>query len=255
MAIGFANDQGLLQRLVLGQPGFVSQGESVTPEFSLELHKMMIDPEPYPGSGLRFWDGGLNPTCIFSQVTPGGYLRIYPWTQVGRGIGVKQLCREFVKPVLKEFFPNVRQWRDIGDPSMGNSEQSDSEQSAARAIQDELDTIFEAGTVEWKIRREGVKRSLVRKVDGAPWVQIAASERQLTRALRGGWHYRKDASGRVLRDGAVKDMHSHPGDAFSYGSTRVLTYIDKGILLRVTEGPRFKAPQVITAHDWNPLGR
>jgi hypothetical protein len=77
MADAFSRDSGLLQRLVLGQPGFVPQGELVTPEFDLAKHKAEVDFEPYPGvTGLRFWDGGLNPTCIWGQLTPRGYLRI-----------------------------------------------------------------------------------------------------------------------------------------------------------------------------------
>ncbi|MDY0189022.1 MAG: hypothetical protein RBR16_13985 [Syntrophus sp. (in: bacteria)] len=253
MAEDFKDNPGLLQRLVLGQPGFVPQGEVVTPEFDLDKHKAKVDFEPYPGvTGLRFWDGGLNPTCIFGQVTPRGYLRIFPYTLVGQGIGVKQLIVDYVKPILREHFREVNQWRDIGDPSMAARDSSDSEQSPAKVIETELKTTFEAGSVEWTVRREGLKSALNRQIDGLPWIQISASERQLTRALRGGWHYRKDASGRVLRDKPVKDIHSHPGDAFSYGATRILNYMDKGIT-HVLDMPRTRTPRVISAHDWHPL--
>jgi hypothetical protein len=56
----------------------------------------------------------------------------------------------------------------------------------------------------------------------------------------------------VLRDKAVKDMHSHPGDAFSYGATRVLNYMHKGITT-VLDMPKVIVPRVISAHDWHPL--
>jgi len=68
--------------------------------------------------------------------------------------------------------------------------------------------------------------SPTRTVGLTPWVQIHPQARPLIRALSGGWHYAKDPSGRVIREGAVKDSASHPGDAFGYLVATLLRRMD-----------------------------
>ena len=176
MERALANDKGLLSRLVLGQPGFVSQGEAVTPEYDALIHRSSTDLEPYPNLvGYRFWDGYSNPACIIAQMNPRGQLHIFE-VLVGKGMGVKQLIAEFVKPACHTRYKQIPEWEDIGDPSMMTKDQSDYDQSAARVIETELRTNFRPGPVSWLVRREAVKNGLLQELpSGQPFILLSAS--------------------------------------------------------------------------------
>jgi hypothetical protein len=147
-------------------------------------------------------------------------------------MGTKQLVTEFVKPVMREHYPMIPEWEDIGDPSMASADQSDYEQSAALVIEDELHTHFRSGTKLWGPRKEALKTALLaRTPDGKyPFILLSASPlvQPLHRALSGGWHYRKLPSGLVVGKIPVKDDHSHPGDALSHGIPELLALAGTG---------------------------
>jgi hypothetical protein len=232
MEKALANDKGLLSRLVLGQPGFVSQGEAVTPEYNPLIHRSDTDLEPYPNLiGYRFWDGYSNPACIIAQMNPRGQLQIFD-VLVGKGMGVKQLISEFVKPICKTKYKQIPEWEDIGDPSMMTKDQSDYDQSAARVIELELNTNFRGGPVSWAVRREAMKNGLLQMLpSGHPFLLLSGSPsvQPLHNALRGGWHYRRFPSG-VIGKIPVKDPHSHPADALSYGVCELLNLSASGMI-------------------------
>lgn len=247
MAIDFADNQGLLDRLVHGRPAFIVQGEKVTPEYDPEIHRAKVQLEPYPGlRGYRFWDGGHNTTCILAQITPRGQLHIFRHSLVGVNTGAWQLINDYLKPILKEYYKMIPEWVDIGDPSMAYKEQSDISQSAAMIINRELKTTFMGGPSAWNTRLQAVKYALLKKIDKGsdyelPFLQICPNEKHLHRALRGGWHYKKEAGGRVLAsEGGVKDYHSHPGDALSHALPLVLNTARSGILDYVGRGNRIR---------------
>lgn len=207
----------LYARYVEGKFSFVAIGESVTPEYDEKRHRSKKMLMPMDGlTVFRLWDGGLNPTCVFLQIMPSGVLHFLD-TVRGENMGVKQLIQTRIKPLLLRRYDKVRDWRDIGDPSMANREQSDSSQSAAEIIHKDLDTVFEKGESNWENRREALKEMFDRDM-----CLLSPHEGVLHRAFRGGWHYHKDAAGRVLKDKPVKDIHSHPGDAVSHGVARIL---------------------------------
>jgi hypothetical protein len=222
---GYRDRPELYQRYVLGKFSFVSLGESVTPEYSETIHRSKDKLNPIVGvSGLRFWDGGLFPAIVIAQLTPSGRLFVLD-TVIGENIGVKQLILTKLNPLLSSpRYNKISDWRDIGDPAMTNKEQSDSSQSASAIINDTLETNFEGGQIHWHPRREALKEALSRMVGGEPLVQVSFHEGHLHRALRGGWHYKKDNSGQVIRDKPIKDKHSHVGDAFSYGIGKILPW-------------------------------
>lgn len=218
----FKNDTGLHMRYVEGKFAFVMVGVKVAPEYNEKIHRAGIDLKPLPAcQGYRFWDGGLNPTCVIFQSTPSGRLFGLD-TLVGENIGMRQLIRTRVKPLMDTKYAAVKEWRDIGDPALRQREQSDSENTASAIIEEELSTTFEPAPVDWNARREGIKEALSRLSGGEPMVLLSRNEGILHRALRGGWHYRKDATGKVMSDKPVKDKHSHPGDAFGYGMAVIL---------------------------------
>lgn len=220
----YAHRPELYARYVKGQFAFVPLGEAVTPEYNEQIHRPNYVLNPIKGARtFRFWDGGLCPSCVFLQITPRGRAFVTD-TLRGENMGMKQFIHSQVKPVIAQRYGEVSIWRDIGDASLANREQSDSSQSAAEIINTELGASFEKGEMGWDVRREAVKELLTRLVDGEPMLQVSKHEVILHRGLKGGWHYHKDSSGKVLRDAPVKDIHSHPCDALSHGIARIFQY-------------------------------
>jgi hypothetical protein len=215
------DDPGLLARLVLGEPGFVVQGVAVTPEYESLKHKSFLDLQPVEGvRGYRFWDGGHNPTCIVAQITPGNRLNVLE-SFVGEGIGMSQLIEEYVGPAMKNRYGMIKDWEDTGDPNLMSKDQGDIRRSPAWFIESLLDASYIPGPVRWETVSTGVKAALQKRVDGLPWVQISKSEYYLSKGLRGGWHYRKSPTGQ-LSSKPVKNIYSHPCDAFAHGCCYLL---------------------------------
>lgn len=213
----------LLARLVEGKPAHVYSGEAVTPEYS-DRHRASIILDPLPGViCYRLWDGGLNPSCILCQITPGGRLFVLDALREPNG-GMKQFITSQVKPVIAAHYAKITQWRDLGDPALNERDQSDSTVTAASIINEELKATFEPGVSSWEARRESVKELLNRQIDGEPLVLVSKRALILHQALSGGWHYKKTPTGAVLRDKPVKDMHSHPADAFCHGIAKIFQY-------------------------------
>lgn len=238
MEAALKDDEGLLNRLVLGRPGFVTQGQKVTPEYDEELHRYSEPLYPYPNLvSYRLWDGWLNPSCIVCQLTARGQLIVYE-AIVGKGMGMYQFVTEMVKPIMEERYSTIPQWEDIGDPSIADVDQSNSWSSASQVIEKELDTLFRPGIRAWQPRREALRTALKKKAKGTkeelPFVLLSGGvlTQPLHRALRGGWHYRVDPSGRVVGRSPipVKNEHSHPGDAFSYGLPEFLHLAAGGLI-------------------------
>lgn len=226
----YINRPELYARYVKGQFAFVPLGEAVTPEYNEDIHRSKIPLIPLPVLTFRFWDGGLYPTCMFFQVSPRGR-SFTPDVVRGENIGMKQFIQSQVKPLMSTKYQVVEKWRDIGDPSLANREQSDSSQTAAGIIEAELGTTFEKGEMGWEVRLEAWKELLTRLVDGEAMFQHSSPI--LHRCLKGGWHYNVNSSGVVNRDIPVKDIHSHPGDAGGHGIAKIFQYQPKITVRRI----------------------
>lgn len=217
-----AGRDDLIRRFVDGKHGHQQVGRPVTPEWVDDLH-LADDLRPVAGVPLQLlWDGGHNPTCIISQVTPLGNWLVFE-VIVGDGIGMVQLIEDVVKPRLTDRFRDwfVDRggfgWRHIGDPALDQREQSSIFQSAALVIRRELGGVFLKGPVKPDARIRPLRAVLSKHHGGRGVVQVDRSHgKALWHALRGGWHWR------VGRTGAIgeipKNIHSHPGDAFGYGA-------------------------------------
>lgn len=219
MARNWAHRPDLVRRFVEGKHGYQQVGRSVTPEWDDALH-LAAKLEPVPNAPLQLlWDGGLNPTCIITQVTPLGAWLVLE-AHVGDGIGVEELIHDIIKPRLTTKYADWNGkggWRHIGDPAMKNREQSSSLNSAALVIQRELGGAFLPGPVRTEARTDPLRAVLRRVQRGVGLVRVDRDNaRAVWHALRGGWHYH------VARTGVVgdieKNIHSHPGDAIGYGA-------------------------------------
>lgn len=204
------NRPDLVRRFVEGKFGFQQEGKAVTPEWNDLIH-LDVGLNPIRGQELvLLWDFGLNPTCIVTQITP---MRLWFVLDalVGDGIGVDQLIKNEVKPLLADKYRGFS-WRHIGDPQGSMREQSNSEESAVRVIRRQLGGVWRPGP-----------RSIQERVQPL---------RAVWHSLRGGWHHHVTRTGLTSGD-PVKDIHSHPGDAMGYGAAILFPL---GKLLRSPRG-------------------
>ena len=219
----FKHDPGMYMRFVEGKPAFTLLGEKVVPNYDDKKHRSQVILNPIPGvEVIRGWDGGHWPTVVFMQIDPRGRLLVLD-TIRGEHIGVKQLIDYYVRPLMENRYKDIPRWLDFGDHTMATSAEADITLSAACVIEKEFNTVFYPGPTGRKpqIIAESLRQLCDDEVDGMPKLCISAHEGVLHRALRGGWHYTKDPSGKVIKDKPQKDIHSHPGDAFGNAVARL----------------------------------
>jgi len=206
----------LKQRFSEGDFGFQHPGEPVTPEFNKAIHVKpslsVLDSPIY-----LCWDFGLNPTCLISQVSPMTNW-LFHEAYVGDGIGTFELIQDIIKGRISERFKGLP-ISHYGDPQGRRREDSSSQNTAVKVIKDELGGRWYPGPTLWPERRDAAKRVLGLLRNGTGLVQIDEKRaKPLWHALRGGWHYQRHANGQISTQPNKKGMHSHPGDAFSYGA-------------------------------------
>lgn len=213
----WAHRPDLLRRFVQGKHGYQQVGRPVTPEWSDELHLSKYV-KPVQGVPLHLlWDGGLNPTCIITQVTPMGDWFILE-AHVGEEAGAFELIRDVVKPILVTKYRGF-ELIHIGDPALDNREQSSVMVQASRVIRKELGGPFIPGAKDMQ-RIEPLRAILQKTRHGRGRVQVdKRNAKAVWWALRGGWHYHITRTGQL--GGVSKDIHSHPGDAMSYGASKL----------------------------------
>lgn len=229
----YRNRPDLAKRYDQGQFADVFPGVAVTPEFNEDLHVAKKELLPSMCNQLfRFYDGGLNPTMIVAGISAStGQLLILDCVLLQNG-GMRQLIEQkalplFARPRYSTVINRPRLWRDIGDASLDNREQSDSEHRASLIINALLKANFEQGVQQWDQRREALKDILTRMPGGKPFVQVnprvteGEDQNWIRSALSGGYHYKVTPTGEVLRDGPDKTLFSHPGDALSHGVARL----------------------------------
>jgi len=223
----YRNRPDLYARFVEGKRAKVYAGVSITPNYG-DLHQARhrLDPDPKLIC-YRFWDGGLNPTCCWIQQRTDGGIWSLDCVMLPNN-GMRQLIEQRVIPVQNERgYNEIARWRDIGDPSLDNREQSDSEHDAARVINELLKTSFEQGEKYWEPRRDALLTVLELSSKGQPLFQVSPHVtpgepyNRVHAALSGGYSYSVNNQGIVLKDGPLKNEHSHPGDALSHGFAKM----------------------------------
>lgn len=212
----WANRPDLLRRFVDGHFGFQQLGRAVTPEWDDQLH-LAKGLKPVKGAPLHLlYDGGLNPTCIITQITPSGHWLVLE-SFVGEDMGMFDLIEQIVKPVMASRYAGFT-WVHVGDPNLRMREQSAARQSAAKVIIRELGGRFIPGPVDLPARVDPLRSVLGRTIGGRGVLQVDKERaRHVWYALRGGWHYHVQRSGVVGQ--VKKNEHSHPGDAMGYGAS------------------------------------
>lgn len=222
MADRWKDRKDLLRRFVEGKFGFQSKGKSITPEWNDELH-LARNLEPVKGLKLiMMWDGGHNPTCIITQLTPlGDWLVLDSF--VGEGIGMYELIEDVVKPRVLDRYPWVvnkpaQFIRHTGDPNLETGDQSSTRNTATGVILRELGGVWTPGPIDEAGRIDPLQAVLRKQREGRGLVLVdAENAEEVWFALRGGWHRHISRAGVVGH--VVKDKHSHPGDCMGYGAS------------------------------------
>lgn len=218
-AVKFAykKDPGLWMRYVEGKAAPVYRGKKVTPEYNHEIHLLKFPVDPAKGLiGFRGWDGWHSPTCLVGQILHTGRLVFFETIHLENS-DVSQLIDFQLAPMLRSprWLNVCKGWRDIGDVSMKNGDQSNKGESAAKVIEKKLNTYFEGGPAHWEHMKIGLKNSFNRNVLGKPAIQLSPEEKYLHRALSGDWHYKTDNSGKIISNLPEKNTSSHIGDAYA----------------------------------------
>jgi hypothetical protein len=171
----------------------------------------------------RFWDGDQHPATVFAQWTPRGKFMVLDTVRAPvAGYGMKQLIDNQVKPLIQERYHMITKWRDLGDPTLADRDPSDSSQTAASMIEKVLNTRYEGGVLRWGPRKEAMKQLLLKEIgNGEPMLVVSKHEKILHRALSGGWHYHRSASGKISDEPDNADINSHPAAGLSHGIAKL----------------------------------
>jgi hypothetical protein len=244
------------RRYIEGKSSYMLKGKPVVPNYVESNH--FCKKELFPIQGvqiIRLWDGGLNPTCTFCQITPLGFFQILDCF-ITENEGLKQLIDRFICPALGNKYASVTDWRDIGDPAMNIREQSDSNQSAEIILKKELGANFEMGEKYWEPRRRSIINLCGETIAGQFRLQVSRSAVLINQALRGGWHYKTNSMGQIMEIKGretlpVKDKHSHPGDTLGHGLPKIFPKVDKN------KRPRREPPRTMLSriHRRKQVGR
>jgi hypothetical protein len=226
----FRNRPDLAARYDEGEFSDVYDGVRITEEYQQQFHlaKHRIDPLPEQQI-LRMYDGGLNPTCVLAQFTPSGRLHFLDSVMLPGG-GMHQMITTKLQPLLAQpRYARCKKWYDGGDPALESREQSNSDYSGARIIEDLLKTVYHPGVSDWQTRKNALKFIFTQMPGGIPMVQVSPHVTEgepfnrVDAAFAGGYSYKVNAMGEVLKDGPDKKQpSSHVGDSITHVLGRVL---------------------------------
>jgi hypothetical protein len=233
--------------MVLGEYGTVYDGRPVYPEWIDSLHCADEAFDPMRGRAIILgWDFGLTPSCIFTQQTPRGQIRIVDELYV-EDMGLRQFINEMVKPKLIEDFQGMTAI-SYADPAGVQRAQTD-QRSCFDIMNEEGLPVEPAPSNSPEARIGAVSFFLQRLADGEPGFLLSPRCSILRKGFNGGYrHDRVQMSGSEERykDQPVKNKFSHPHDALQYA---VLSIKELGGTAAGVRGRR-KQVNVPSASGW-----
>jgi hypothetical protein len=191
-------------------------GRPVFNAFNYDIHvsQSPLRPLPFEDNPLLIGvDFGLTPAAVIGQAWPNGRLLVLAEC-VSERSGILQFVQNQLKPLLSNRFPACRVLL-IGDPAGSQGAQTD-EKSCFDILRAEKFKVIPARTNALTARLTAVEGFLTGMVDGKSKFLIdGAACPVLTRALRGGYRFKKVKPG-ITDATPDKNEYSHPADALQY---------------------------------------
>lgn len=202
---------------VLGDYGVVTAGRPVYPEFSQSVHVNPTNHVFDPRLPLILgWDFGHTPSVEFAQITPRGRL-IGLDELCGESIGLNTFIKEVVAPHMRRFYQGA-EVLSTADPAGEQGSQHDKEMNCIKLLNDLGIPTKPAHSNDPTLRREAVVDWMQKMVGGEPGMSLSPKQRKLIRGMAGKYFYQRlEVSGEArFRDAPVKNMYSHPCEAWQY---------------------------------------
>jgi hypothetical protein len=257
----YANDPIGYARFVKGEAAMRYPGKAVVGRlFNPAIHVSPIPLEPVEGlMSFIGWDSWGNPAACLGQQWPDG--RLWILDECVDGEDVRDLLHNSVNPLVQS--PRWKDksygWRQIGDRTMRQPDQSRHDECAADAVEQEFDpgmqqTIpFELGPQTWPQIRLGVTHALQWMVRGQPAILIDATRcKRLVGGLKGRWHYPTNKTGAITQITPLKDNSSHICDGFANAVSILAPWsalTHQSYLKKRTAGPQRRARQIAASYS------
>jgi Phage terminase large subunit len=241
--LAYKDDPASYARYVEGKFATVYRGEKVAQAYDQKRHFYTDQygrPTPIiPAKGLvsfAFFDSWHTPACVLGQKTQTGRL-IFMDTLRLEGSDIRTLIKTQVIPMLEspKWKDKPNSWRIGGDFTMLQHDQSNRNESAAKAVEDAFrkylkvpGIFFEAGPSKWETMKRHFNAALQGSdYLGQPLVLLSGDNKILDKGLRGSWHYKTDNAGNVHRNAKPdKDIHSHACDGWANAVSVLLPSVD-----------------------------
>ena len=220
----YRHDPVAYTRFVKGESATKYSGRPVTGRvFNPSWHVAPTPLAPVEGlHGFIGWDSWGNPAAVLGQQWPDG--RLWILDECVDGEDVRDLLHNSVNPLVQS--PRWRDkcfgWRQMGDRTMKQPDQSNMSESAADAVEQEFDPgmgcviPFEPGPQTWPHMKLGIMHALQWSVRGQPAILIDPARcKRLIAGLKGRWHLPMNKSGIVTQTIPLKDSASHVCDAWA----------------------------------------
>lgn len=207
------------RRYLLGEFGFLLQGDSVFPMFDERRHVVADIVWLHDRPIIRGWDfGWYRPAVVFAQVGPNGQLLV-----LREYLGHKIYLEKFAEEILHfsmELYPGVR-FIDVGDPYSGPQHTDKSPYTNVEILR-RHGIHLQMRRVDKKRMFELINRKLlanVRTRDGQEPAVLFSRKGcpTLIEAMQGAYCWPKPVEGKLYREDPLEDgLHEHPTDAFRY---------------------------------------
>ena len=219
--------QAWVKQYIEAEWGFSAAGTAVistfVPEFHIASSELRFNPRLQLVIGI---DPGLGGSAlIFMQQDMNGCVSVLG-ELVQRGIGVKRIIEERLRPYVRDRFPNARVVF-APDPAAGNRSSND-EKTAVQVLRSFGYAVSIETNNRLPLRINAIDYFCTRNVGRQYGLQIDPVHCPvLIRALKGGWRFGVDVKKDELKGAEPeKNQWSHPGDALGYGCR----YFHKGLL-------------------------
>jgi hypothetical protein len=198
--------------------GYSIAGKAVVPTFKdKHISRTRLKFNPHLPLVAGFDPGLAGCAFILGQLTLEGQLLILGEI-VKQGVGTKRLIKDFIKPYLRNFFPNAR--LIVAPDPAAASRSSNDERTIVATLRGWIghENVRIETNNRLPKRLDALEHFTTNDTEDGPGMLVDARMcPMVVRALKGGWRYSMDIDKDVLKDAEPeKNAYSHPGDGAGY---------------------------------------